>query len=191
MADSDGTKGKASKKNQKRAEKRQKARVEKLKEGGIVTELLELQDPIGILRVRLQEAKLNKDHKLAAQIRNQIWIAQDSAAGCSVPDAETLGVSYDLSKVSSPNLLSEKKTNPCTLQVAASTGADTSTSELTQTEKRLRNLRKKITQIKNLKEKRDKGEQLEETQIQKVNSEDELLKEIEELEGLLSGKLKL
>ena len=51
-----------------------------------------------------------------------------------------------------------------------------------QTEKRLRGLKKKLQQIEKLKSKQDEGELLEDSQITKIQSEEAILKEIEELQ---------
>ena len=52
---------KAAAKNKKRAEKRRKERIQKVKEnGGRVLEAMEMKDPVSILREQLQEAKNNQ-----------------------------------------------------------------------------------------------------------------------------------
>ena len=52
---------KAAAKNKKRAEKRRKERIQKVKEnGGRVLEAMEMKDPVSILREQLQEAKNNR-----------------------------------------------------------------------------------------------------------------------------------
>ena len=83
---------KAAKKNQKRAEKRAKERAQKLKEDGVIDRLIhetdnpeekvKVQGPVEKLKEQLQKAKDNKDHKLAAKLRKDLWIMQDQMAGC-------------------------------------------------------------------------------------------------------------
>ena len=51
---------KAAMKNKKRAEKRSKARIQQIKENGIMSEEIEMKDPLAILRQQLQEAKDRK-----------------------------------------------------------------------------------------------------------------------------------
>ena len=52
---------KAAAKNKKRAEKRRKERIQKVKEnGGRILEAMEMKDPVSILREQLQEAKNNQ-----------------------------------------------------------------------------------------------------------------------------------
>ncbi|CAB4010697.1 Hypothetical predicted protein [Paramuricea clavata] len=52
-------------------------------------------------------------------------------------------------------------------------------------EKKLRGLKKKIQQIEKLKSKQDEGEVLEDLQIAKIQSEEAILKEIDELQERL------
>lgn len=162
-------------KNKKRAEKRTKARIEQIKQNSGTTEEIEMKDPVAVLREQLQEAKDNKDHKLAAKIRQQLWIAQDNAAGVSMAEVEDLGA--DISSCIQTQSVKEKETPPSVSQA----------SGLTSAEKRLRALKKKLQQIEALKEKRELGQVLEKTQLDKISKEQETLDEIKEIESLLTG----
>ncbi|KAF8975611.1 hypothetical protein BGZ46_008982 [Entomortierella lignicola] len=61
------------------------------------------------------------------------------------------------------------------------TSASSSSSQMTETEKKIRNVTKKLKQIHELKEKQAAGETLELTQLQKITAEAALLKELEAL----------
>ena len=54
-------------------------------------------------------------------------------------------------------------------------------AEAQSSEKRLRNLSKKLKAIEQLKERRDKGEVLEQTQLQKIQTEAEIRAEMQSL----------
>ncbi|XP_028402865.1 caldesmon-like [Dendronephthya gigantea] len=164
---------KASKKNQKRAEKRARERAQKLKEDGVIDRLIqendgpvdeikEKQDPVGKLKAQLQDAKDNKDHKLAAKLRKDLWMMQDQMAGC-IPPGE----------------IAEHEEEP-----TPAIAEDENTPEK-QSEKKLRGLKKKLQQIEKLKSKQDEGEVLEDLQIAKIQSEEVVLKEIDELQERL------
>ncbi|KAK3728151.1 hypothetical protein QZH41_019462 [Actinostola sp. cb2023] len=155
---------KSSKKNKRRAQKRFDARVEKLKQDGVVDHILEQQDPVTALKHKLQEAKNNKDHKLAAELRHELWIVQDKAAGYSVPETENECQNVVMPQRSeakpSPSVLQNEVLNP-----TLPSPTDEMSSTCTPIDKRLRNLKKKLQQIHNLKERKDKGESLEESQV--------------------------
>ena len=57
---------------------------------------------------------------------------------------------------------------------------------LTDTEKRLRNLKKKLRTIEDLKAKREAGSKLEDTQLAKIANEKEITDEVREIEELLA-----
>lgn len=177
MADSANL-SKSALKNKKRAEKRSKARMEQIKENGGILEAIQMKDPVDLLREQLQEAKNNKDHKLAARLRQQLWIAQDSAAGVSMKEFEMLGA--DTSTCFETKFVQETKS------VSESPPSVLEASGLTPTEKRLRTLKKKLQQIESIKEKREKGEVLETTQLDKIAKEQEILDELREIESLLT-----
>jgi len=63
---------------------------------------------------------------------------------------------------------------------AADVGAHS--SEAGAVEKKLRNLTKKLKAIEQLKERRDSGEALEQTQLQKIESESEIRRELDTLQ---------
>ncbi|KXJ18577.1 partner of Y14 and mago [Exaiptasia diaphana] len=180
----DGHESKSAKKNKKRAQKRLEARIDKIKQDGVVEKILEREDPIMALKKKLQQAKDNKDHKLAAELRKKLWMAQDQAAGYSVDDQEQLE-EYEVATVPQTSTVKNPQLE-LKNDVSQNTPAETSSS-LNPLEKKLRNLKKKLQQINNLKEKREKGETLEELQIKKIATEDEILAEINEIQQSLSG----
>ncbi|PKI85983.1 hypothetical protein MVES1_000158 [Malassezia vespertilionis] len=61
--------------------------------------------------------------------------------------------------------------------------ADVTASEAGTVEKKLRNLAKKLKAIEQLKERRNRGEAMEKTQLQKIEGEQEIRKELQELGG--------
>lgn len=185
MADSAGL-SKAALKNKKRAAKRSKARIQQIKESGGILEAIEMKDPVAVLREQLNKAKSSKDHQLAARLRQQLWIAQDNAAGVSMTDLEELGA--DVSSLTEEKQSPVKNITVTTATVATELPpSDSQASGLTSAEKRLRALKKKLQQIENLKDKRDRGVELEKTQLDKIAKEQETLDEIKEIESLLSG----
>jgi len=185
MADSAAL-SKAALKNKKRAEKRSKARIQQIKENGGVLEAFEMKDPVSLLREQLQEAKNNNNHDLAARLRQQLWIAQDNAAGVSLAEVKELGA--DVSSFTEEKSAIVKDTATKTTTTTTKTlPLDSQASGLTSSEKRLRALKKKLQQIEALKEKRDCGEVLEKTQLDKISKEQEITEEIEEIESLLTG----
>lgn len=80
-----------------------------------------------------------------------------------------------------PNAPSPAKAPPKPVMGAADVSAQN--TEAMTTEKRLRNLSKKLKAIEQLKERRDKGEALEQTQLQKIESEQEIRSELQSLGG--------
>lgn len=170
---------KSASKHKRKAEKRAKARIQQIKENGINLEAIEMKDPSALLREQLQEAKSKKDHDLAARLRQQLWIAQDNAAGVSMAEVQELGA----------DVASTKMAN--SLTAASAHAPSTEASGLTSIERRLKQLKKKLQQIKGLKEKRDRGEVLEKTQLDKISREEEVLEEIQEIETLLVTGRKL
>ncbi|XP_068687844.1 partner of Y14 and mago-like isoform X2 [Montipora foliosa] len=174
-----GSMSKSASKHKRKAEKRAKARIHQIKENGINLEAIEMKDPSALLREQLQEAKSKKDHDLAARLRQQLWIAQDNAAGVSMAEVQELGA--DVASTKMPN----------SLTAASAHAPSTEASGLTSIERRLKQLKKKLQQIKGLKEKRDRGEVLEKTQLDKISREEEVLEEIQEIETLLVTGRKL
>ncbi|KAF9438063.1 hypothetical protein BGZ76_009935 [Entomortierella beljakovae] len=79
-----------------------------------------------------------------------------------------------------PNSNNKKPQNGALLPPASSSAASSS-SQMTETEKKIRNVTKKLKQIHELKEKQAAGETLELTQLQKITAEATLLKELEAL----------
>ncbi|XP_065882529.1 eukaryotic translation initiation factor 2A-like isoform X2 [Dysidea avara] len=123
-------------------------------------------NPIELVKKKIEEAKLAKDHKKTQELREQLWALQDQAAGKVVKDAPDI--------------------NPAFLQPEVKTQAkgkdETPVSSGNSNDKRLKQLRKKLDQITKLKEKQDKGETLEQNQLAKLETEQEILDEIDAIE---------
>ncbi|XP_072034622.1 uncharacterized protein [Amphiura filiformis] len=145
-------------------------------------------DPIADIREQLAEAKANKDHALANQLRQQLWIAQDLAAGYKPQiDAED--------EKGQALLQSVQGKTPSQLSSPASTTTTVSTVSVEvignpAEEKKLKSLKKKLAQIEALKKRIEQGEKLEQNQLKKIETEGELKEEIEHLEKLLSIPMK-
>lgn len=135
----------------------------------------------------LQLLQLAKNHELANRLRQQLWIAQDLSAGIepnvSAEDADTIALVEEVKKYGiGPSSREPVKETLSGTVIVASDDADS---------KKMKNLRKKLTQIEKLKERQKNGEKLETNQLEKIKSEDELREEIKHLEKLLSIPLKL
>ncbi|XP_033638202.1 uncharacterized protein LOC117298930 [Asterias rubens] len=139
-------------------------------------------DPVLELREQLAQAKTDKNHDLANKLRQQLWIAQDLAAGYKPKiDSEDKDSQEALAKAVE------------TITVSATKGATASamsTSSLGEEERKLKTLHKKLDQIQKLKKKQEQGVKLEANQIEKMKTEDSILEEIQHLEKLLSIPMK-
>ncbi|XP_057304094.1 uncharacterized protein LOC130641341 isoform X2 [Hydractinia symbiolongicarpus] len=164
-----------SKSAKKNARKREKKRLETMLKGK--EETIPLKDPMTLLKEQLADAKANGDHKLAAKLRQDLWVLQDVNSGLN-PSLDDEEVTESLQRVTI------KATETCN----KSTEVESSGSSF---DKDLRKLKKKLDQIENLKKKQKSGEKLEESQIIKINSEQTILKEIKDIEEIIqSVKLK-
>lgn len=72
---------------------------------------------------------------------------------------------------------------PAPKPVMGAAEVSTASAEAQSTEKRLRNLSKKLKAIEQLKDRRDRGETLEQTQLQKIDTEAEIRRELQSLGG--------
>ncbi|XP_071950357.1 uncharacterized protein [Antedon mediterranea] len=166
MADSTGL-SKAAKKNQKRRGTGEQNEV----------------DLIQNLRDQLTEAKTNKDHALANELRQKLWIAQDLNAGLKPAiDKDDDKARKLLNTVTNEGLGTQKDT----VQVVA----PSVTSTADQDEKKMRNLQKKLKKIEELKVKKEAGEKLESNQLKKIETESDVLEEIEHLKKLMNVTVK-
>ncbi|XP_038050126.1 uncharacterized protein LOC119723507 [Patiria miniata] len=182
---------KSQKKNQKRSNKKHGP------EGFVVEETIgagasvtKKQDPIQELREQLAQAKADKNHDLANKLRQQLWIAQDLAAGykpnISTEDADSQeALAKAVETFSSPS-----STAAARLAAAGPAATVPSTSTLGADERKLKTMRKKLEQIQGLKKKLEQGEKLEANQLAKIKTEESVLEEIEHLQTLLSIPVK-
>jgi len=138
--------------------------------------VVEPRDPLTSLRERLGEAKKANNHELARQLRQDIWVLQDTSAGHS-PSLSAEEVNESLKRIS----------ENCTSTDTQNTNNQEKSSSLSPIEKKIRNLEKKLQQIYALKAKLENGEKLEQTQISKINSEESVKKEIEEMQHALAS----
>jgi uncharacterized protein with WD repeat len=107
-------------------------------------------------------------------------------------------LSIEADKASSKSILSyishspsnHEKSNavvtPPTPQPQVAENIEKQKYSLTETEKRLRNLKKKLRTIEELKAKKQAGSILEDTQLAKIASEKEIADEVKEIEELLA-----
>ncbi|KAI3617753.1 hypothetical protein CBS9595_003662 [Malassezia furfur] len=72
---------------------------------------------------------------------------------------------------------------PAPKPVMGAAEVSAASAEAQSTEKRLRNLSKKLKAIEQLKDRRDRGETLEQTQLQKIDTEAEIRRELQSLGG--------
>ncbi|XP_033122708.1 uncharacterized protein LOC117121575 [Anneissia japonica] len=173
MAESIGL-SKAAKKNQKRRGNKDPSLLRQNVEGSA--------DLIQDIRDQLAKAKANKDHSLANELRQKLWIAQDLNAGYKPAiDKDDHNAQKLLSKVTEGRLEVSKTTEPVPAPV---------TSTLDEDERKLRNLQKKLKKIEELKKKKEAGEKLQDNQLKKIEMEAELLEEIQHLQKLMSIPVK-
>ncbi|KAI8510419.1 hypothetical protein Bbelb_113350 [Branchiostoma belcheri] len=130
-------------------------------------------DPLEVLKEKLAEAKAKQDHPLASKLRQQIWLLQDDAAGVRPElDPQILAsLETNLPKKAEKKVEVEEK------PVSSSAGSTV--------DKQLKTLRKKLQQIEKLKQRKAGGEKLEANQMAKVEKEQEVRDEIEEIELLM------
>lgn len=115
-----------------------------------------------------ENAKKNKDG------------SEDVAAAPSAPASGSGQSSPARSNTPRPNSNNNGKSKPQNGALVSS-AASSNSSQMTETEKKIRNVTKKLKQIHELKEKQAAGEILELTQLQKITAEATLLKELEAL----------
>jgi len=167
---------KSAKKNKKKLQKKAAARSQEAKAA-----VIRVQDERITIRDQLQEqldlAKQQQDHARMNKLREQIWIVNDLIAGIrtNMPEKE-------MQEILSSLPLPEKEVEAAPVSATAT---------LSEPEKRLRNLKKKITQIEKIKEKKEKGETLEKTQLEKLATEDSIQEEIDELEEAIEKAFSL
>ncbi|XP_064397749.1 uncharacterized protein LOC135344468 isoform X2 [Halichondria panicea] len=124
-----------------------------------------LVDPLTDLQRQLVQAKADKDHDKAQDLRHRIWVLQDTLQLGQPPSSAP---AVDLGA-----LISHTPPKP---QATASSDP---------TEKKLLKLRRKMEQITSLKQRVANGESLERTQLLKISTEEEVQEEIDIIEELL------
>ncbi|XP_065064231.1 uncharacterized protein LOC135690568 [Rhopilema esculentum] len=132
-------------------------------------------DPLEILKRNLAEAKRLNDTKLANKIRQDIWVLRDTSSGHS-PAISSDEVTESLGRIA----VACKKGEPPKKEAER-------TSFVNPFEKSLHKLEKKLKQIDALKERQKNGEKLEKTQITKIESEENVKQEIEEVKKTLAS----
>lgn len=120
-------------------------------------------------------AKTKMDHKKSAELREQIWVLSDLMAGAKtdIPDDDLQRILENipwLAKAEGDNIEASQKSAP---------------SVISDDEKEVKKLKKRLAQIVKLKERQDQGEKLEANQIEKVNSEASLRQQLEEVMALM------
>ncbi len=210
MADSGKTLSKSQKKNMKRLQKKQAAAFtssgRKDDDDGITPQQIK-----EILTQEMNEARQAKDNEKVNKLREQLWVINDLIRGVktNMPEEELAKILQDipLPKVEKKEhaisgereVKSEKKIekeqgsgDKMAAKVESQSGAENGVAHDTPAppEKRLRNLKKKLNQIEKIKEKLAAGENLETSQREKLQAEDKVREEIEELE-IEIGLLKL
>jgi translation initiation factor 2A len=179
---------KAAKKNKKRHAKKPVTKADDLEK-----QTFDLKDMLAELKKQLEEAKLNKDHPRSATLRDQIWVLTDIIAGVktAIPDdeldkiIETIHAQFHPTPKMPPSSTdSEVNTVKQPVAVTANPAVDVLSDD-----RKLRNLQKKLEQIKVLKDRQQRGEKLEANQIEKISSEEKVKEEIKELEDVLRGMM--
>lgn len=161
---------KSAKKNRKRQEKKKNAR-----QGHTDVDDLPMmpQNMIQVLREQLDVAKTKMDHKKSAELREQIWVLSDLIAGVKtdIPDDDLARILGNIPWFAK----GETDANSASHNTPADNG-----SSLTEVERDVKKLKKRLSQVIKLKERLDKGEKLEANQMEKVNSETALRRQLEE-----------
>ncbi|KAL5510671.1 hypothetical protein EMCRGX_G006257 [Ephydatia muelleri] len=132
-------------------------------------------DPRTVLKKQLEEAKAAKDAKKAQELREQLWLWEDTLTlGQSGPGAPQL----DHTLFAPPPPL--PLTNPPPARIMED-----------PLERSLAKLKKKLTQIQELKARRERGETLDVNQLAKIDNGKEVEEEITSLEQLLQSSRQL
>eukprot|EP00117_Sycon_ciliatum_P006459 scpid94193/ scgid3927/ len=174
MADA-GAGGKTAKKNAKRQAARAKKRLLDTSEpasgsmvsGGVTSAGAgprSGQPSIDSLRQEMAQAKADGDVKRAQEIREQIWLLKDRAAGVLGEGFERAAASLAATAAARPSAPPAAESGGTTPRStpAASQGPPV---ELTESEKRLRALNKKLQQIEKIRAAQKEGKPLESGQV--------------------------
>lgn len=129
-------------------------------------------DPKALLKKQLEEAKAAKDLKKAQELREQLWLLEDT---------RTLGQAGPGAPKLDPTLFA-----PPPLLFAANPPPAKPVED--PVERSLGKLRKKLTQIEELRAKKDRGETLDVNQLAKIEKAEEVEEEIASLEKQLSSR---
>ena len=140
------------------------------------------EELLRLLREELNIAKETKDHATAGKIREQIWVLTDLVNGVKtqISDEELQPILASLTKRTTPQSQPEVEEKPPKPKLAS--GSPHLVQDLN-----LSKLKKKLTQIEQMKEKQKKGGKLEKNQLEKLAKEDELRKEIDDLEEMINS----
>ncbi|XP_065656571.1 uncharacterized protein LOC136081987 [Hydra vulgaris] len=126
------------------------------------------KDPLEQIKEDLQKAKEAGDHKLATKLRQDLWVLQDQIAG----------VSPFLNEDELEESLRRNKEREMSLQ------EKTVEKSVSKADKELKKLQKKLDKILNIKKMKEEGKTLEKNQLEMIEKEDEVRKELAEYESL-------
>ena len=215
MAESGKGLSKSAKKNLKRREKKQAAAA--LTSGSHRDDdVITPQQIKEILTQEINDARQAKDQEKLKVLREQLWVINDLIAGVQtdMPEEELAKILENLPmpKIEKKEqVISDQKVPETGRKVQKERESENKMAAKVETqpqngvaneapplsseapvppEKRLRNLKKKLTQIEKIKEKVAAGESVEKSQLDKLQTEDRVREEVEELE-IEIGLLKL
>jgi len=172
---------KAQKKNLRKRQNKKKQQQDAAGDGNqtkVVEENIPMKEPVTILKEKLADAKTAGDHKLAAKLRQDIWVLLDVNSGIK-PSLENAEIDESLKRVVKETA---QQTAPADKVMTESTTTSTSLT----VHKDIKKINKKLEQIANLKKKQDNGEKLESSQLEKISKEASLREELGETEELIN-----
>jgi translation initiation factor 2A len=133
---------------------------------------MSVDDQIAEIKRQRSEAKAANDYTRVNELSSKLWTLLDKVRlGTAGP---------------SNHEKSNAVVTPPTPQPQVAENIEKQKYSLTETEKRLRNLKKKLRTIEELKAKKQAGSILEDTQLAKIASEKEIADEVKEIEELLA-----
>lgn len=197
--------------SESKAAKKNKKRKSKTTKNDEIVELSN-QEMLTKLKLELDIAKTEKNHESAKILREQIWILGDAIAGVrtDVPEEDlnrillSIGDKFNLNSNTAPsfqnksleklnkdiiidNKSHDNKSHDNKLHdIKSHDNKPLNENSRIFDDRKLKNLYKKLEQIKILKIKMNAGEKLEENQIQKIKTEPEITEEIKQIEEILS-----
>jgi len=162
-----------------------------------------IKDPLDVLKDELTDAKAAGDMGRIKEIRQDIWILQDMQSGVN-PTADRSDIKESMERIQQ---LTQRMADEHNAALAAcsqrqsrvtaaatvsatkaqvGTGGDTDVSS-SSSDKDMRKLQKKLRVIDDLKARQAKGDKLEQTQLDKIGSEQLIKEEMRQLQELLSS----